>query len=101
MNRNRAAERAAADFARAAGYAGLYSPYAAAAVSWPNPAGVPNPLWGSTGLPPGLPAAAYSSPVQAAQALSLHQAQQKELHCQQQLQAAAHDISGKSLELHY
>ncbi|KAL7643991.1 UNVERIFIED_CONTAM: hypothetical protein RMT77_006004 [Armadillidium vulgare] len=34
--RNRAAERAATEFARAAGY-GFYNPYAAAAFSWPPP----------------------------------------------------------------
>lgn len=46
--RNRAAERAAAEFARAAGYAGLYHPYAfpwpaaAAAHLWSSPLGPSN-----------------------------------------------------------
>ena len=44
--RNRAAERAAAEFARAAGY-GLYSPYAAAAFSWPPPSLLPSVHQGS------------------------------------------------------
>lgn len=57
--RNRAAERAAAEFARAAGYASMYSPYASI------PSGAP---WSS--YPPGiisqLAAASSSSPSQAA-----------------------------------
>ncbi|KAB7497589.1 Paired box protein Pax-8 [Armadillidium nasatum] len=82
--RNRAAERAAADFARAAGYT-FYGPYQA--MGWPNAAvAAANPIWGSA-LPSGLPAAAYGSSAAAAQALSLHQAHQEKLHCQQ-LQAS-------------
>ncbi|RXG61107.1 hypothetical protein Avbf_12471 [Armadillidium vulgare] len=76
--------RAAADFARAAGYT-FYGPYQA--MGWPNAAvAAANPIWGSA-LPSGLPAAAYGSSAAAAQALSLHQAHQEKLHCQQ-LQAS-------------
>lgn len=46
--RNRAAERAAAEFARAAGYAGLYHPYAAA-LSWPAAAAAAHHLWSPLG----------------------------------------------------
>ncbi|XP_042869915.1 paired box protein Pax-9-like [Penaeus japonicus] len=80
--RNRAAERAAADFARAAGY-GLYNPYAAAAsMPWANPAAAAaaaaasSPIWSAAGVPhPGIPSAAYSPSAAAAQAaLGLHPA---------------------------
>ncbi|XP_068229130.1 uncharacterized protein [Palaemon carinicauda] len=78
--RNRAAERAAADFARAAGY-GLYTPYAtaAAAMPWPNPAAaaaaaaVSSPMWGGAGVPHAAIPAAYASSAAAAHAaLGLH-----------------------------
>ena len=56
-HRNRAAERAAADFARAAGY-GLYNPYGIGA--WQaNPAAAiaaAAPLWGAAAHHPTLPA---------------------------------------------
>ncbi|XP_042223299.1 paired box protein Pax-1-like [Homarus americanus] len=75
--RNRAAERAAADFARAAGY-GLYSPYAAAgAMPWSNPAAAAaaaaaasSPIWG--GAPHAALPAAYTSSAAAHAALGLH-----------------------------
>ncbi|XP_064121497.1 mucin-2-like [Macrobrachium nipponense] len=76
--RNRAAERAAADFARAAGY-GLYTPYAtAAAMPWPNPAAaaaaaaVSSPIWGGAGVPHAAIPAAYASSAAAHAALGLH-----------------------------
>ncbi|KAK8719064.1 hypothetical protein OTU49_014273, partial [Cherax quadricarinatus] len=77
--RNRAAERAAADFARAAGY-GLYNPYAAAgAMPWSNPAAAAaaaaaasSPIWGGAGVPHAALPAAYSSSAAAHAALGLH-----------------------------
>ncbi|XP_035708857.1 paired box protein Pax-6 isoform X2 [Folsomia candida] len=58
--RNRAAERAAAEFARAAGYAGLYHPYA---FPWPAAAAAHlwSPLGPSAGNPGGSPHAALAS----------------------------------------
>ncbi|XP_045605133.1 uncharacterized protein [Procambarus clarkii] len=78
--RNRAAERAAADFARAAGY-GLYNPYAAAgAMPWSNPAAAAaaaaaaasSPIWGGAGVPHAALPAAYTSSAAAHAALGLH-----------------------------
>lgn len=77
--RNRAAERAAADFARAAGY-GLYNPYAAAGgMAWSNPAAAAaaaaaasSPIWGGAGVPHAALPAAYTSSAAAHAALGLH-----------------------------
>ncbi|CAG7733047.1 unnamed protein product [Allacma fusca] len=56
--RNRAAERAAAEFARAAGYAGLYHPYA---LPWPAAAHLWSPLGPSNAGVPTNPHAALAS----------------------------------------
>ncbi|KAK8405028.1 hypothetical protein O3P69_001543 [Scylla paramamosain] len=85
--RNRAAERAAADFARAAGY-GLYNPYAAAGgMAWSNPAAAAaaaaaaasSPIWGGASVPHAALPAAYTSSAAAHAALGLHRVHAEKL----------------------
>ncbi|KAK4305828.1 hypothetical protein Pmani_022298 [Petrolisthes manimaculis] len=88
--RNRAAERAAADFARAAGY-GLYNPYAAAqAIPWSNPAAAAaaaaaasSPIWSGAGVPHAAIPTAYTSSAAAAHAaLGLHHVHAEKMNIQ-------------------